>query len=103
MNLEKYRVISKRGRIIALLGKIRKLSPIHSIPDADAVLAAELERLALLSPHLLADVGMHKDAESADSPLKVWWRDDLPISVRVEKRTCRVHIQYYQFSQWSLP
>ena len=41
----------------------------------------ELERLALLSPHLLRDIGFRRDAAASAPDTKVWRRGELQVVV----------------------
>lgn len=55
-------------------------------PSGDHVLD-ELERLALLSPHLLADLGFSRDAAASNPHTTVWRRGRLRVAVATSTRS----------------
>ena len=56
------------------------------VPDAPSTLA-EIERLALLSPHLLADLGFRADPHAAGPGSMAWRKDGMTVTVEATLRS----------------
>jgi len=80
------------------------VSKIHPVADGgpeDVLLAQELKRLALLSPHLLSDIGLISEQPSESSVFPLDNRDDETVVVKVEGAKCSVLISNSQVNRWS--
>lgn len=64
-----------------LVVRIGKFVPWRGRRSSDDHLLDELERLALLSPHLLVDLGFRRDASASASGTTVWRRGQLRVVV----------------------
>ena len=58
----------------------------QAVPDALSTLA-EIERLALLSPHLLADLGFRADPHVAGPGSMAWRKDGMTVTVEATLRS----------------
>ena len=58
-------------------------------PGARSTLA-EIERLAILSPHLLVDLGFRADPHAAGLGNMAWRKDDMTVTVETFGRSVRV-------------
>ena len=70
----------------AFFHRIGKFVSRHKQWSSSDRLLEELERLALLSPHFLSDIGFRPDAASAPDA-KVWRRGELQVVVARSART----------------
>jgi exopolysaccharide biosynthesis predicted pyruvyltransferase EpsI len=72
-----------------VIDMVRKTISKHkSVPEER--LHAELARLALGAPHILADIGFHPDVEASTPNCMVWRRDDVCVAVHGGAATVRV-------------
>lgn len=67
--------------------RIGKIVSRHKPRSSSDHLLEELERLALLSPHLLSDIGFRHDTAASAPGLKVWRRGELQVVVTRSART----------------
>ena len=59
-------------------------------PAPEDRMHAELARLALGAPHILADIGFHQDVQASTPNCVVWRRDDVCVVVHGGAATVRV-------------
>lgn len=65
------------------------------------MLAQEIRRLALLSPHLLSDIGLTAEYQPEGLAVPLEARTDGQVSVKVEGRHCSVLISSSRVMLWT--
>lgn len=72
-----------------VIDMVRKTISKHK-PVPEERLHAELARLALGAPHILADIGFHLDVQASTPNCVVWRREDVCVAVKREAATVSV-------------
>ncbi len=72
---------SLRRRLESLVELLTKHNPFTRPICTEAASLDDLERLALLSPHLLADLGFEEDREASGPGWRIWRKGNLSVTL----------------------
>ena len=89
MELSQITLLAAFRRIAVLLGRWTKFRARPQVAPGARSILAEIERLAILSPHLLADLGFRADPHAAGLGNMAWRKDDMTVTVETFGRSVR--------------